>query len=426
MRPLAFAPIAACTVRASSAGRVARWAGARSARVEWPLLLLDRVCRLNSLEILAVALLLGGSGPHPAEGQVPAAGFPDRTPSPDTVELRLASEGCLRCRLVLDTIAPPIGGADDPVGVTAIDAVRYAVDPLGDVWLVPATADGELYVYRRPLTPVRVARRGEGPGEFRNIMGVRPTPGGEAWVYSTGGIRAITVQNDAIVEETRSPLRINVYRLLPMTPSDLLVNGYGHYGGAVHALWRLQVDEERRIVSREPVPGFQVRSPEALGAGRRAGAPLAPAPDGFWVAAPDRIRLTHLDEELRPTRVYDWDAPWFAEWELGVPEPELTPFNWWVSAVRDGLIWLSVEVPASWWGEGILPEETLGLPLPDGPGRVGVVVAIDVTEAAVVGQWLVPQRFMGMSHESVGLVQEHADGHVSLTPVRFELLRGGR
>lgn len=422
MSLLASTPMVSRTLRASSVGRVSmrnRHAGARSLRVHWA----GR--KPGSLAILTILFLPGGPGSHAAWGQVPAGGPPGRSPSPDTVELQLASGDCSRCRLVLDTIAPPIGGPEDPVGLTAIDAVRYAVDPLDDVWLAPATADGELYVYRQPLTPVRVAGRGDGPREFRSVTGVRPTPGGEAWVYSNAEIRAITVQSNTIVGETRSVVPINVYRLLPMASSHLLVNGWGTYDDAVHALWRLQVDEERRIVSREPVAGFRVRSPTSRWAGRLSGAPIAPASDGFWVAAPERIALTHLDEQLRPTRVYDWDAPWFSEWDLTAPSPPLNTV-WWVSSVRDGLIWLAVGAPASWWGQGILPEETLELPLPDGSGQVGVVVAIDVTEAVVTGEWLVPQRFLGVNHESVGLVREHADGHVSLTPVRFELVREGR
>lgn len=266
--------------------------------------------------------------------------------------------------LSLDTIvtisfrnlpAPTLGS---PIAVTTDrDRIAVALRDGGEIMLF----DGEGGFVQQ------IGRRGEGPGEFREISLISFHPGSDSlWVFDEGNARiSIFAPNTTMPSRD---IRLDGRFVGAAWASDtiLVVQGLFTDGGAEYALGRAVHPGGVSLALPERVVGL--RFPDFI-------RPLtASAAGGLWVGDFRRTNLRRLDETLTVSNEFEYDAP--IAWEpptnagLWVDYIDTKPAVLDLTEDADGHLWVLFGVPVD--------------PLPNvaDPGRALAEGQIEVADLA--------------------------------------------
>jgi hypothetical protein len=297
-------------------------------------------------------------------------------------ETTLLSEGCPRCRIVVDTVV--ILGDPDGPGMIEDDFTPTAVDGLGRYYLlsnggssIKVFAPDGMYLHT-------LGGRGEGPGEFQLVRRIHIDA--DDRLFTTDrllGRISIFASTGTLERTVTVPEPLLGFTVFPIRGDSILVGGHSFTPALIGYSTHILSPEGTRIRSfGEPTYPLRPSSDEFYH--HRA---IAPADlDQLWIAGWERyqIELWSLDG----TRLHVWhrDADWFHRADPATdgrtpPRPSLT------SLYEDssGRLWLHMRVAAEDWL--------------DGPERFDTVIEVLDPEA---GEVLASLRLSGRTHELFG------------------------
>ncbi|MFS8636691.1 MAG: 6-bladed beta-propeller [Gemmatimonadota bacterium] len=267
--------------------------------------------------------------------------------------MRIAPEPvCERCSIDLELVAT-LGSVDGP-GALSGPVASIAVDSKGRYYVADHLQNYQILVYE-PNGKFRgiIGRRGEGPGEYRNIASVHIGPGDTLHVFD-GGTRRYTVLGPDWSVVRMRPFPGSVIEAASTSSGEIVVSARimtpDRIGHPLHRFAGVR-DSVVSFGSENPVTPADMRS--LYQQERR----IAPSRDGsVWSAykAQYLIERWGLDGMKKSGfyRVVDWFPPFPEEHPIS-PENEPYPALGEIHEDRAGRLWVAVWVADTNWKAGI-------------------------------------------------------------------------
>ncbi len=360
---------------------------------------------------LAVGVTLGvlcvaGCAPDLAEREVDEA--------PSTVKVTTPAE--LR-RLSLDVVLTL--GHDGP-GAGPLG--RIAVSPDTSIFAVTDVfRPHEVHLYGSTGEHLMtLGRRGDGPGEFRNIIFLTAV-GDSLFVYDNSHGRETVYTFDGTYHRSR-PLTQNLWRALPLPGGTAVVNGYDPAPGRSGAPLHLVVEGQGTWSFPAPAGPFEPRDRPFL---RRALA--AESDSAFWAAAETAYGIELWGVPGTRIVTLERDADWFVPHdEAGVILPNVPP----APRIRDlhrspdGLLWVLLHVADSNWRNQFDPERPADMAFTGNfhGYRDSVLEAIELETGRLVASERFPTYFSGFTSAGhVAAYHEPAGGppYIEIRSIRL-------
>jgi hypothetical protein len=261
---------------------------------------------------------------------------------------------CVGCRIVLQ----PLARFGDDIGPGFLPGAPRSIarDRQGRWWVTVHDNDQMVRVYSREGAGGReIGRQGDGPAEYRSPQFVRRARGDSLYVFDKGALR-LSVLTAAGTFARRAP------GALPISMQDVIVLDDGSFV--------LNADLPTRKTAGLPLHHYDrngqlLRSFGTDEAVYKQGAPqlvdrvLSRAQNGrFWSVLPTRYLIERWTpagmRELELTRAAEWFEP---HWRPRVREQGRPPAHRVVSVheARDGMLWVSIQVPDARWRESLAP-----------------------------------------------------------------------
>ncbi len=244
-------------------------------------------------------------------------------------------------------------GTTDGPGLLPGMPASVSADAHGGYWLL---AYGEMpMLFDRAGRFVRsVGRKGQGPGEFQQVIEAIPLPGDSTLVLDAGAHRVTVLAQDLRAVRFVS-LPLPLWRLVVIEwPKLVMADGTGSsYGWTLPPLHRVSLAEPEARVLGSFGPGLsESKSRSSSELAQR----LAASRDGsLWSADVNVYRLHNWRRDGAPIRAIVRTPSWFAERTssiLGGPNKPPAPS---IEAIREdsaGLIWVYTHIAAPTWREG--------------------------------------------------------------------------
>lgn len=300
---------------------------------------------------------------------------------------------CRTCTLELSRIAT-LGSLDDPISPSGQSFVQR--DSRGRFLVSGVVPSTQILIYdARGRFVGSVGRRGDGPGEFRDIWRILLLPGDSLAVQDNGSSSIKVLDPDGRqVRSVRLPIR--PIDLIPVAADGWIVAGMSYTPERIgYTLHELRADG---TIARS----FGERPDQTIVSSRPSAAQrfIAPASDGVWAVRPDQYEI-ELWRSAQVEQILDRQSDWF---------PDREDEGAWPHARSPWLTDLHTDESGRIWVLGVVPTSQ---PEPDAPPllfpETASVYATMVEVIDPTGRLLASKRIPGRANSitSDGLIVTH-------------------
>lgn len=265
---------------------------------------------------------------------------------------RILEPGCETCRIVFEPAAV-LGKGLNP-GVIGTPDVFAAIAPDGS-YVIGSPTEPVLHLFDAGGEHLRtIGRSGQGPGEFRMLLGAAFRPGGGLDVLDAAP-RLAGFDTALTPDLHETPDFRPAFDVMRIRGDSLLVSGYSSRGDLIGLAAHVFPANGSRARSFGEIEG-SVQSQDPF----RLARSIAPSGDtAIWIAAKDRYHLELWSLEGHRLLTVTRDVPWFDP----VPQPAdgpNPPRGALGSVVEDdeGRLWISFSIPREDWLKGAYRSES--------------------------------------------------------------------
>ena len=262
--------------------------------------------------------------------------------SPGSASPQMPGTGCPECRIAVRSVA--VLGEEDAPDLIAHPAVAMALGPDG-TYALATHVDPFLQLFDSTGAFVRdVGRSGQGPGEFRMIMGSAFRADGGLDVIDAAG-RVVGFGPDLRVDSHRVTDFQPSWDVLRIRGDSVLVAGYSRSSDLIGLAAHVFPSNGGRARSFGELAGT-IASQDPYRISRTVS---ASGDSAVWIAPLDRYHLELWSLEGVRLRTIEGEVSWFDP----LPEPKEgsgPPRGHFKSVLeKDGLLWISASVPRDDW-----------------------------------------------------------------------------